>query len=127
MRQTGDATLDGLVAYGFHKISKRDWAMEIRNESGRKPNSDELKAFAKSQTETVLDGYRSQANGIVASYANSVLRAQEPEILRKAIEGNFSRSFWPSFWASVFFATLLVAFGIILAWQGVRLPIDFGN
>lgn len=122
-----DATLVGLVAYGFYKISKRDWAMQIRDEAGRKPTTEELHAFARSQTDTVLDGYRSQADNIVATYANSVLKTQEPVVYKKALEGSFMRSFWPSFWASVTFAVVLVMLGIVLAWQGVSLPIKFGT
>lgn len=120
-----DRQLIGLVAYGLYKISKREWVVTYREQNGGgKPSEDERRGHAMGQTQTILDGYRSQANEIVAGYANSILEAERPRILREALKGSFWRSFWPSFLASFAFASALSIVVIIAALMGFGLPIQ---
>ena len=122
--EDGAETLVGLVAYGLYKVGKREWVLDVRKESGAKPTDEQLLAHAKSQTSTVLEGYRSQAAEIVATYANAIVESERPGILREAIRGTFMRSFWPSFAASVAFAAILSLIVIIAAINGFGIPIE---
>lgn len=121
-----DKQLVGLVAYGLYKISKREWVMQFREEhDGRKPTDEDQKAYARSLTSTILDGYRSQANEVVAGYANAVVESERPRIYKEAIAGTFLRSFWPSLAASVVFAALLALIVVIAAVNGAGFPIEW--
>lgn len=116
--------LIGLVAYGLYKVSKRTWVVGFRARYGRTPNDDEYRAHVDSHTDVILDGYKSQAADIVGIYAASVLESEKPKIERDALKGSFSRSFWPSFWASMAFTGALVILVIIASLLGVGLPIQ---
>ena len=122
--ENGAETLVGLVAYGLYKVGKREWVLDVRKETGTKPTEEQLLAHAKSQTSTVLEGYRSQAAEIVATYANAIVESERPEILKEAMRGTFMRSFWPSFAASVAFAAVLSLIVIIAAINGFGMPIE---
>ena len=117
--------LIGLVAYGLYKVSKREWVMTFRAENdGNKPSEADQTALARGQTNTILDGYRSQAAELVAGYANAVLEGERPRIYKEAIAGSFMRSFWPSLAASTAFAAILSLIVIIAAINGVGLPVQ---
>jgi hypothetical protein len=113
----------GLVAYGLYKTAKREWVMQECKTLGRSPNQGECFAYAATQTETVLDGYRNAANMILAAYADSVLQAETPKIRARTLQGSFMRAFWPSFFASAAFALSLVILALILSVSGVGIPI----
>lgn len=116
--------LIGLVAYGLYKVSKREWVVGFRERHGRAPNDAEYRAHVDSHTGVVLDGYKSQATDIVGVYAAAVLESEKPKIERDALKGSFSRSFWPSFWASMAFTAVLVMLVLIASTLGVGLPIQ---
>lgn len=111
--------LQGLVAYGLYKGAKREWASDIRRREGRGPNENELAAYIATWTESRLGGVRGEAAQILAAYADYVVSEEQPRILRNALKGSFSRAFWPSFWATILFAVLVVALGAILAAQDI--------
>lgn len=122
--EPGEKQLVGLVAYGLYKLSKREWVLDHKSEHGAKPSDADHKAYAKSQTSIILDGYRSQATEIVATYASTVLENERPKIVTDALRGSFMRSFWPSLAAAVAFAAILSLIVIIAAINGFGLPIQ---
>lgn len=123
----GESTLVGLVAYGLYKSAKREWILSHIDENGEPPSADDLLKYAKMQTDTALNGYRAQANEILASFADSFMQAERPRILTDALRGGFWRAFWPSLLASfAFAATILILVGIA-ALQGTDFPVSFGS
>ncbi|EJW11890.1 hypothetical protein A33M_2671 [Rhodovulum sp. PH10] len=71
-----------------------------------------------------LAAYVAQADQILGTYAQTVIREERPKILQEVLEGSFSRSFWPSFWASVAFTAVLLTVALIAALLGFGLPIQ---
>lgn len=111
--------LQGFVAYGLYKTSKREWASDIRGRHSRGPTADELESYVATWTLSRLDGLRIESADILAQYADFVIADAKPRILREAVKGSFWRSFWSSVLATVFFSVVVVVLGVILAWQGV--------
>lgn len=124
---SGHRQLIGLVAYGLYKLGKREWVISRKEEDGVSPSEETYRAYAKAQNQTVLDGYRAQAEQILGAYANSVLESERPRIFRDAIKGSFMRSFWPSLAASVAFAAILALIVVIAALNGTGFPIDLSS
>ncbi|MCV0387560.1 MAG: hypothetical protein K5821_14255 [Nitrobacter sp.] len=126
--QTDDERqLIGLVAYGLYKQSKRDWLVTFRKEKNRDPTEDEYHDHARSQTDTTLRGYVSQASELFSIYSNSIIETERPKIEAAALKGSFMSAFWPSFWSSIAFTLLLVVLGLFLYWVGVPIPIQIGK
>jgi hypothetical protein len=115
--------LIGIVAYGLYKIGKRQWIVQFRREFGRRPTDTEVRAHGKTQVETVLDGYRTQAASIVAAYTGTVLDSERPKIVAEARKGSFKQSFWPSYVASAAFAATLAILAFVLYWTGIPMPL----
>ncbi len=121
----GESALVGLVAYGLYKSAKREWILDHIGETGRPPSTEDLRKYAKMQTDTALNGYRAQANDILASYADSFMQIERPRILTEALRGGFWRAFWPSLVASFAFAAIILILVGVAALQGTDFPISF--
>lgn len=117
----GMSDIIGIVAYGIYKNAKREWATHFRQTYGRAPNSDDLRAYHATWTPAQIQSARNSAAQVMAEYADSVISAEEPRILRDAVKG----SFWPSVWTSIFSNALytigLIVLAVILARAGVDL------
>lgn len=122
---TVPSPLAGAVAYALYKNAKRQWIQEFIDKNGRRPTNDECMHHTATQTEAVLSAYMSQADQILAQYAEDVIKEERPRILEEALKGDFWRSFWTSFWASVAFAAVLAVIVMIAAISGVGVPIQF--
>ena len=119
----GDAEqLIGIVAYGIYKIGKREWVLEFIEENQRRPTPDEYRAHAKGQTQTVLDGYRSNALRLVSAYSSAAIERERPNIVADARKGTFKRAVWSSYVASAAFAASLIGLYFLLLFMGVPLP-----
>jgi hypothetical protein len=116
-----DDTILGLIAYGYYKIAKREWASRIRAQIGRAPTDEELKAYIATWTPSQLQGVRERAAQVMAEYANNVIAAERPRILREALRGSFWRAVWPSMLASAFYTIALIMLVVIAARAGVDL------
>lgn len=116
--------LTGSIAYALYKNSKREWLQRFEEEHGHRPTDADLRQFAAAQTKSTLDGYRAQADQILAGYVDNIINEQRPKILADALKGDFWRSFWPSFWASVAFTSVLLLLALIAAVLGYGLPIQ---
>ena len=119
--------LIGLFAYSLYKAAKREWIIEYQEKNGKRPSQKERLAHAESQTEVILDGYRSQASEILAEYANAVVKDATPNIQNKALQGTFLRAFWPSLAASLTFAALIALLVFIAAFSGFTLPVEISD
>lgn len=123
-RLSQDGPVAGGIAYWLYKNAKREWVAECKDKQGFRPSSGEMKNYAATQTDVVLDAYRAHAESILAAYAETVVNKVRPSILSEVLKGNFLRSFWPSFWASVAFTTLLLLLAMAVAILGPGLPIQ---
>lgn len=122
---SGANPLVGAAAYSLYKEAKREWVREFRRAHGRRPNELDFKAHAATQTDQVLNAYRSQASQILAVYAETAIEKARPKILAEALRGGFARAFWSSFVASLAFALSLLLIVLIAAFFGFGLPIQF--
>jgi hypothetical protein len=112
--------LAGAVAYALYKNAKRQWIQEFRTKNGRRPTADECKHHTSTQTDAILDAYMAQADQILAQYAQDIIKEESPRILSEALKGDF----WPSFWASIAFMSVLAILVVIAALFGFGLPIQ---
>jgi hypothetical protein len=119
--EDGSANVEGLVAYGLYKISKREWVTGLRKKEARGPSAEELRAYMATWTPSQLDYVRQSAEQTLASYAKDVLAEEEPRILRQALRGSFWRAVWPAMVAAALYTLALVALAIILARSGIDL------
>lgn len=79
--------LEGFVAYGFYKVAKREWAMQIRKTANRGPTPEELKAYIATWTESRISGLFDSAQETLASYAAEVIEDETPAIKDGALQG----------------------------------------
>lgn len=121
----GEHPVVAAAAYSLYKRAKREWVQDFRKAHGRRPNDDECRGYAATQTDQTLQAYQSQAKQILAEYAESAIQQASPKILKEALKGSFRRSFWPSFFASAAFAGLLLLIVLVAAAFGFGLPIQF--
>ena len=89
-----ESELIGIIAYGLYKQAKREWSSEIRSQKQRGPNNDELKAYVASWTDSRIDGLRTEAAEILASFSGYVIENERPNILKDALRGRFWRGVW---------------------------------
>ncbi|MBB2792880.1 UNVERIFIED_ORG: hypothetical protein GGD58_001727 [Rhizobium pisi] len=111
----------GIVAYGIYKNAKREWAMEFRKSYGLPPTAEDLRAYHATWTPAQIQNARNSAAQVMTEYADTVIAAEEPRILREAVKG----SFWPAVGTSMFSNLLytigLITVAIVLAWAGIDL------
>ena len=120
----GRSQVVGIIAYGMYKISKREWITEHREQVGAAPGDDDMRKFALAQTNTNLDGYRAQAEQILASYAEALLAEERPKIIKDALRGTFWSSVWSSIVATFIFSIILICMVIIAEKLGFGVPIQ---
>lgn len=118
-----DEVLVGLVAYGLYKVAKREWLIAFCAEHNRKPNEEECRAYARTQTGAALEGYQSKATIVVAAFSNTIIEDEKPGIVADALKGSFWSSFWPSYISSFAFAVSLIVIVVILNYFGLPLPV----
>lgn len=123
-QEGADASVQGLIAYGMYKISKRQWVTDFKIQNRRPPTQIESQQFASSQTETVLAGYRAQAAELLADYAGAILAEEKPKIEKEALRGMFWSAVLSSIVASFLFALILLGFAVVAAFLGYGLPLQ---
>lgn len=116
--------LSASVAYSLYKESKREWIIDFRETNGRPPWQAEVANFANMQTLTTLGAFISQANQVLATYAQSVIDDERPAIQRDALKGTFWGAVWPSVVASFIFGIALLFIGLIAAYSGFGFPVQ---
>lgn len=108
--------LVGIVAYALYKRAKREWALDMRDRTGRKPTEEQLSDYIRSWTSSRLEGLKTEAAGILAAFADYVVQEQEPRILKDAVKGRFWRSVGTSMAANFFYTILLILAALFLAY-----------
>ena len=84
--------IQGLVAYGLYKVSKREWISDFTTRNRRRPSSDELDAYTRTWTPSQISTVQDRAAQVLAEYALTVLQDEEPRILARALRGSFWRA-----------------------------------
>lgn len=122
----GDRTslLPGAIAYALYKVAKREWIQEFKRVNGRRPTDEDHRQHSATQTDAVLNAYVARADQILGEYAQNVIKDVRPTIVEETLKGNFSRSFWPSFWASLAFTGVLLILVMIAAFLGFGFPVQ---
>lgn len=106
-----------LVAYGLYKIAKREWVQT----KGRKPNENELAAYAETWTPQQLQDKLTAAQSALVAYAESVVDDARPAILKEALRGSGWKAFWISIVAAITYTIVLIAIAVVLKIVGVDL------
>ena len=117
----GMSDIVGIVAYGIYKNAKREWATDFRSSYNRAPSQDDLNAYHATWTPAQIQSARNSAAQVMAEYADSVISAEEPRILKDALKGSFWPSVFTSISANVLYTLALIAIAIILARAGIDL------
>ena len=114
---TPEQKLVGFIAYGLYEEARREWASDFRDQEGRYPAENELRAYERSWTASRLEGIRNAAMQLVAAYADTVVNQLEAEILRGALKGRFWRSVGRWLFSAIIYnlVVLLVVLGSIFA------------
>ena len=116
---TKNLEIVGLVAYGFYKIAKREWAQKIWQEKHRKPTDEELTGYADTWTEQQLQDKLTAAQSALVVYGESVVDDARPNILKEALRGSGWKAFWISLAAAAAYTLILIAIALILKASGV--------
>ncbi|MBQ3449558.1 MAG: hypothetical protein IJG34_06665 [Synergistaceae bacterium] len=99
-----DNDVEGLVAYGIYKNTKREFIRKTQNELGLMDIPDDvMEEFYLSQTDYVLDLYRKHAKSILREFLDS-LYSKDIEREKQKMEGKYEKladSVRPSFWYGV--------------------------
>jgi hypothetical protein len=111
--------LESIVAYGLYKVAKREWASELWEREGRKPNEEDLRAYIATWTPSRIGGARDQAESIIGAYGASVIQDAAPGIREDALRGRFWQSVWPSMMAALLYTLILFAVAIALKFLGI--------
>jgi hypothetical protein len=113
--------LSGLVAYGLYKVAKREWAAELGARENRKPTELDLESYIRTWTESRLRGLADQAEGVLATYASTVVEAARPQIREEAIRGTFWAGVGLSITANAIYTIGLIVLLVILRYAGLDL------
>lgn len=113
----------GMIAYSIYKISKREWVRNYRAENGHRPDEADMRRFAASQTQVNLEGYKAQAEGLLASYARQILAEEKPRIEKDALRGQFWSAVGASILGTGLFSLALLCLVLIAAHYGVPIPV----
>ena len=82
--------LVGLIAYGIYKQSKRDWIIQYKEKHKRRPNSDAMNDYHDHFTDTDLDRFRNEAEGMMVAFSDVIVADKRPYIEKEIRELEFS-------------------------------------
>ncbi|RWD17015.1 MAG: hypothetical protein EOS75_03810 [Mesorhizobium sp.] len=116
-----DDELLGVVAYGLYKKAKSEWAASIAQQYHRPPTSEELKAYMATWTPSQLVNAKRNAAQVLSAYADSVISAEEPRILKDALKGSFWTAVSTGIVGSFLYTLILIAVALVLARSGIDL------
>lgn len=117
-----ESELVGIIAYGLYKQAKREWAADIRDDKQRGPSREELEAYVASWTSSRVDGLRTEAAEILASFSGYVIENERPNILKDALRGRFWVGVGESVIGAVCFSVFLILLYLFLDYFGLPLP-----
>lgn len=117
-----ESELVGIIAYGLYKQAKREWSADIRDDKERGPSGAELEAYVASWTTSRIEGLRTEAAEILASFSGLVIENERPNILKDALHGRFWAGVMQSVVGAVCFSILLILLYLCLNYFGLPLP-----
>ena len=79
-----DHDLPGLVAYGLYKQRKRNWHKDFVAQFGRAPNEEDIGNFRFSYRSDALQAIKSEAEGILVAFSESMSEQQIPDLMKEA-------------------------------------------
>jgi hypothetical protein len=123
-----DDDLIGLIAYALYKQRKRSWIVDFQQQKNRSPNGDEAHSYLIGETTASrLNDYRQQAEAILGSYADEIIKNAAPEIQKAAIAGKIEQSLrWyqqiPGGVVAAFaYTVFLICLVLVLKYAGIDL------
>jgi len=111
----------GLIAYGLYKVAKREWSTQFVNNAQRQPTLEEIHAYHATWRDSVILGKRAEADDILESYANEIVKQERPGIIEEALRGTFWSSVLTNIVSGALYTLLLIAIIVIVRWAGVDL------
>ena len=120
--------LVGLISYALYKQRKRSWIVDFKSQKGRSPNKDEENSYLIGETTSSrLNDYRQQAEAILGSYADAVVKSAIPEIQKAAISGKIEQALaWyqqipGGIVAGLSYTIFLICLVLVLKYAGIDL------
>ena len=110
----------GLVAYGLYKIAKREWVLRT-SAGGRAPTANELKAYHDTWTPANIASKQAEADAVLRSYSDAVIRQERPRIVEEALKGSFWNSVAINIVSAFLYTLILIGIVVVLRWSGVDL------
>jgi hypothetical protein len=118
----GQETIIGIVAYSLYKLAKREWFAEFRERTGRGPTDEEIRAYQKMWTPSLLEGKRSEAVQIIASFSQDVVEKARPAILEGIFRGNATRTVGLNIFSSFIYTLLVLGIVVVIVVTGWDIP-----
>lgn len=115
----GDSKIEGYVAYGLYKHSKREWIRQFETDNNRCPTPDELKAYVSTYTAQPIIAIRTQAAGVLAEFADVAIEDAKAGILDEALKGSKWTAIWTAMVAAFLYTLFLLTALFILKHAGV--------
>lgn len=117
---SGETDVRGMVAYTIYKQQKIQYLENHEKESGNQPSQEKIEAFCESAvTEVAINNYYTQAEKLLHVYGENLVNNKLSQISNFYQESKSKSFFWNGVWQSVvgavFFAIVLVIFGLIIA------------
>lgn len=104
----------GLIAYGLYKVAKREWAQGIWEREARKPTQAELDAYARTWTDSLLEGLHERADSSLAGFGNVAVAEAMPSIREDALRGTTGKAITTSVIANAVYTLILILVAVIL-------------
>jgi hypothetical protein len=123
-----DDDLVGLLAYALYKQRKRAWIIDFKTQQARPPTADEERSFLIGETTSSrLGDYRQQAESILASWGDEIIKSAAPSLQKDAIAGRIESSLlWykqipGGIAAALSYTLLLICIVLVLRYAGIDL------
>ncbi|WP_174280367.1 hypothetical protein [Sphingomonas bacterium] len=120
LHDADDDEVRGLIAYGLYKIAKREW-VQLTSANGKPPTPAELKAYQETWTPANIASKRAEADQVLRSYSDEVVRQERPRIIEEALRGSFWNSVLVNIVSAFIYTLILIALVVVLKVAGVDL------
>ena len=117
--KTDGNKVTGLLAYSLYKVAKREWATEQWETRQARPTPEEMTAYTKTWTRSLVDAKLAEAESMLAAYAEAVIIDATPRIREDAVRGTFGKDLLTALAAAFIYTLLLIGAAAILEFAGV--------
>lgn len=119
--KTDGNKVTGLLAYALYKVAKREWATEQWEARQTRPTADEMNAYTRTWTKSLVDAKLAEAESMLAAYAEEVIRDATPAIREDAVRGTLGKDLLTALAAAALYTLILIGAAAILEFAGVDL------